>query len=311
MLRPCALGLALLLGLAALPAQAAINCSATISGISYGSVNPLAGGPVDTSATLSLSCSASAGENGADICLGLTAADPRLLQDGAGNSLTQQLYRDAARILRWGPRASGQSINRSIIFGPTYNESIPIYGRIASVPSTTIPGSYTQTVPASQLVFDTYGFVLLDLGSCTTGPSYSNASGFSASANVIAQCNPSFSADTLDFGTQGLLGSDVDASSVLRPRCSNTTPYQLGLNNGLYAIGSTRRMRSGLSDHVSYELYRDSARSQRWGDTLNIDTVSGTGNGLDQPATVYGRVPSQTTPPAGIYTDTVTVTITY
>ena len=33
--------------------------------------------------------------------------------------------------------------------------------------------------------------------------------------------------------------------------------------------------------------------------------------GAAQPLTVYGRVPPQTTPSAGVYTDTVVVTITY
>jgi spore coat protein U-like protein len=38
----------------------------------------------------------------------------------------------------------------------------------------------------------------------------------------------------------------------------------------------------------------------------------GTGTGATQPAvTVYGRVPPQTTPAIGTYTDTVVVTVTY
>jgi spore coat protein U-like protein len=39
--------------------------------------------------------------------------------------------------------------------------------------------------------------------------------------------------------------------------------------------------------------------------------VSATGNGADQTFTIYGRVPAQTTPAPGTYTDTVTVTVTY
>jgi spore coat protein U-like protein len=63
--------------------------------------------------------------------------------------------------------------------------------------------------------------------------------------------------------------------------------------------------------YITYELYRNSARTQRWGNTLNTDTVTGTGNGNIQNLSVYGRVPAQTTPNAGTYTDVVVVTVTY
>ncbi len=55
---------------------------------------------------------------------------------------------------------------------------------------------------------------------------------------------------------------------------------------------------------------RDAGRTAPWfTDAGNVATGSGTGNG--QSLTVYGRVPVQTTPVAGTYTDTVVVTITY
>jgi len=71
-------------------------------------------------------------------------------------------------------------------------------------------------------------------------------------------------------------------------------------------------MRLGAtSNYVQYELYSDSARSQRWGNTLDIDTVNNTGTGSSQSLTVYGRVPAPQSVPSGDYSDTVTVTITY
>jgi spore coat protein U-like protein len=44
---------------------------------------------------------------------------------------------------------------------------------------------------------------------------------------------------------------------------------------------------------------------------VGTDTVAGTGNGTDQPLTVYGRVPAGQQAPSGSYTDSVTGTITY
>ena len=72
------------------------------------------------------------------------------------------------------------------------------------------------------------------------------------------------------------------------------------------------RDRSKAGETVTYGLYKDNARSQVWGDAATPgSTVAGTGSGAVQNLTVYGRVPAQTTPSAGLYTDTVVVTVTY
>jgi len=65
------------------------------------------------------------------------------------------------------------------------------------------------------------------------------------------------------------------------------------------------------ANSVAYQLYRDSGRTQVWGNTVGTDTVAGTGTGSAQPLTVYAIVPAQTTPPAGTYTDTVVVSVTH
>jgi len=48
-----------------------------------------------------------------------------------------------------------------------------------------------------------------------------------------------------------------------------------------------------------------------WGNTIGTNTVASTGTGAAQSFTVYGRIPSQTTPAPATYTDTITVTVTY
>jgi spore coat protein U-like protein len=62
---------------------------------------------------------------------------------------------------------------------------------------------------------------------------------------------------------------------------------------------------------VGYALYSNAGRTTNWGNTVGTDTVSGTGNGTGQALTVYGRVPPQSTPAPGAYSDTITVTVTY
>ena len=134
---------------------------------------------------------------------------------------------------------------------------------------------------------------------------------FTAQIVLAATCTIN-SASTLNFGNQGILTANVDQTSTLQVTCTNTTPYNIGLDagQGTGATVGTRKMTSSGAT-VNYTLYSDTGRTTVWGNTVGTDTVAGTGNGTGQNYTVYGRVPSQTTPAPGTYTDTITVTVTY
>src|SRR5262249_54510450 len=134
---------------------------------------------------------------------------------------------------------------------------------------------------------------------------------FTVSITLTATCTVS-SPTTLDFGNQGILSTNVDATTTLSVTCSTSTPYNVGLNagTGTGASVATRKLTNGAST-VNYTLYSDTGRTTVWGNTVGTDTVAGTGTGAAQSLTVYGRVPSQTTPAPGTYTDTITVTVTY
>ncbi|RYZ11666.1 MAG: spore coat U domain-containing protein [Comamonadaceae bacterium] len=70
-------------------------------------------------------------------------------------------------------------------------------------------------------------------------------------------------------------------------------------------------MVSAQGQRVAYQLFRDPARTQVWGAAAQGLAVAGTGTGLAQAYTVYGRVPAQATPAPGIYSDRIVVTVTY
>jgi spore coat protein U-like protein len=122
------------------------------------------------------------------------------------------------------------------------------------------------------------------------------------------------SATNLNFGTVGVIGAlGVDATNTITVQCTLLAPYNIGLNAGLGA-GATvanRLMTSAAAQTVAYSLYQDLTHLLVWGNTIGTDTVAGLGLGLAQPYTVYGHVPSQTTPAAGVYNDTITVTVTF
>jgi spore coat protein U-like protein len=128
---------------------------------------------------------------------------------------------------------------------------------------------------------------------------------------ITATCTVN-SASTLNFGTQGVLSTNVDQTSTVQVTCTNTTPYNIGLNagTGTGATVALRKMTSGANT-VNYTLYSNSGRTTVWGNTVGADTVAATGNGSAQSYTVYGRVPTQAAPAPGTYTDTITVTVTY
>src|SRR5262249_55107081 len=120
-------------------------------------------------------------------------------------------------------------------------------------------------------------------------------SSFTVSVTITATCTIN-SASTLNFGTQGVLGANVDQTSTIQVTCTNTTPYNIGLDagTGTGATVTTRKLTSGGAT-VNYTLYSDSGRTTVWGNTIGTNTVAGTGNGSGQNYTVYGRIPAQTT----------------
>src|SRR4051812_10023563 len=134
---------------------------------------------------------------------------------------------------------------------------------------------------------------------------------FSVQVTIVATCTIN-SASALNFGSQGVLTANVDQTSTIQVQCTNTTPYNIGLDAGLGsgATVAVRKMTSGGAT-VNYTLYSDSGRTTVWGVTIGTNTVAGTGNGAAQSYTVYGRIPAQTTPAPGSYADTVTVTVSY
>jgi spore coat protein U-like protein len=128
-------------------------------------------------------------------------------------------------------------------------------------------------------------------------------------ATVDATCQ--ISATPLAFGSY--TGAQTDATSTLTVTCSNTTPYNVGLDAGL-ATGATvtsRAMTGPASATLAYALFQETTRTTNWGNTVGTDTVTGTGNGSAQGLTVYGRVAAGQFVTPGAYSDTITATVTY
>lgn len=147
----------------------------------------------------------------------------------------------------------------------------------------------------------------------SVGPAFAQTatSTFDVTITIQADCEIT-STETLDFGTTGVLTSNVDQAANLQVTCTPDTAYNIGLDvgTGAGATVATRFMTSG-ANLIGYGLYRDAGRTLIWGDTVGANTQASTGTGSAQTFPVYGRVPPQATPAVGTYDDTVTVTVTF
>jgi spore coat protein U-like protein len=145
-----------------------------------------------------------------------------------------------------------------------------------------------------------------------TASAQTASSQFNVQMTITADCQIT-SAGTLDFGSTGVIGANRDATSAIAVQCTTGTAYNLGLDigKGVGATFATRYMTGPASAKLGYSLFTDTARTSLWGNVVSTNTMSAVGNGATQTYTVYGRVPPQTTPTPGAYTDIVTVALTY
>ncbi|WP_244850755.1 spore coat U domain-containing protein [Caballeronia sp. SL2Y3] len=131
---------------------------------------------------------------------------------------------------------------------------------------------------------------------------------------LTIQDDCSIAANPLDFGSTGVIANNIDQSTNVSVTCTTGTPYNVALDAGS-PTGSTISARTlnnaANTGTVQYNLFRDSGRTQIWGQTVGSDTVSGVGNGSAQTISVFGRVPAQPTPAADTYMSTVTATVVF
>jgi len=146
----------------------------------------------------------------------------------------------------------------------------------------------------------------------TTSAAATKTATFQVLATIVSDCTI-ISAPNIDFGSVGVTTANTDTTSTLTVACTPGTTYSLALDPGTGA-GSTitdRRMASGGGGSLKYQLFRDTGRTQNWGNTVPTDTQGGTGTGSNNSYTIYARIPPQAAPAVGSYASTVTVTVTY
>ncbi|MDM0033207.1 spore coat U domain-containing protein [Variovorax sp. J22P271] len=313
-------------GLPAARAQAAVTCTASMTNVDFGSVDLVSGSGLTTTATLNYTCTNSNSARAfARVCFsvgdGIEGAgnfNPRVMKDGAGNSLQFQIYQPPGFSTVLGSEYNTITptpyvLSLDLAKGAASSGSVSMQGRLVGSLTAVPPGSYQGRFTVNHTAVTINESAAAAPTNCTGNSAAIFP--FTVKATVIGSCV--VSANPLDFGSvDGLPGApNVDKPTTVTATCSKPTPYTVALtpsNNNTAGAGAMLPTMAGNTDTVAYRLYSDSSRTAPWGGQVGTNTLQRTGDGTAQVLTVYGRVLGaavNVTPDA--YGDTVTVTVRY
>jgi len=136
-----------------------------------------------------------------------------------------------------------------------------------------------------------------------------------SNAHAQATSTCSISVTSVNFGSYNVFGgSATDSTGTITITCNNPAHnISVTLSKGASSSFTPRTMLRG-GEALSYNLFRDAARSSIWGDgTGSTSTYSDNNppNNANINLTVYGRVPAGQDVSAGSYSDTVAAVINF
>lgn len=138
---------------------------------------------------------------------------------------------------------------------------------------------------------------------------------FNVTANILNKCT--ISAADLVFGSYDPLVTNaalpLDVNSTVTVACTKGTAATVGLDTGQNsgsAVGTTRAMAGGGA-FLSYEIFKDAARTTVWGNAgaglVNYTAASKAATVLSD----FGRIPAGQDQPVASYADKITATINF
>ena len=132
---------------------AAQSCTATASGVAFGSYSPFASVPADSTGQVGVTCAAQAVAQTLVYTLSLSSGQSgayasRSLKSGSA-SLSYQLYTNATRTSVWGDGTSGTStVGGSLLLSLSLpvSATATVYARMPAGQTSATAGSYSDTI---------------------------------------------------------------------------------------------------------------------------------------------------------------------
>jgi spore coat protein U-like protein len=128
---------------------------------------------------------------------------------------------------------------------------------------------------------------------------------------VVVQPSCTVSGAVLDFGsyTSGQPGALTGSTQIAYSNCP-AGQLRFQLDGGANGTTTARKLSNGSGSLLNYGIFRDSARTQNFGQDAESRLINLTapGSGI---VSVYGRIPASQSVAAGIYTDTVVITLDF
>ena len=128
--------------------------------------------------------------------------------------------------------------------------------------------------------------------------------------SVTAQAACQVDAKPVAFGVVDVR-QRTDSTGEIAVNCTIAIPFAVAISGN--GSPGDRYMTGPGNGRLTYELFTDSSYSTRWGDGSGAGQVVGEASDGESTnrLTVYGRVPQQGAVPAGGYSDSLTVELSF
>lgn len=249
----------------------------------------------------------------------ITSSNNGYLKTAAGDAVSYQMYADPAHQEALYLNTPYNYYNSYILglLGLIGGEAdIPMYFTIQAAHAGNLAaGHYTDTL---QIHWDwsiCYGIGIL--GICLGLSEGSLDSTVTVELDILPDCI--ISAPDLHFGQAPLVSAFNPVSQNILVRCTKNQAYNVGINDGLHAANGQRRMASG-GNYLAYDVYKGASGLLRWGrlaterrHSSDADSQAGNYDGLTAQSFNYRGIiqSNQSTPPPGLYTDTLIVDVDF
>lgn len=205
-----------------------------------------------------------------------------------------------------------QSIPSSTFLGLLANKQYSLPFTLSTVAQSVAAGSYATSITLT-VTWDicTAGALVL----CLNNDTGSDTLVIPVTLNVTNDC-ATITAPDINFGSAPVAGSFSTQSGTITLVCTKSATYTVGISDGQNTSGGVRNMLNGAANLLSYDIYQSTSNnrwgsvgSQRWSSTAATTTSPDT---MTKTYSYTAKIfPTQNTPPAGVYNDTLVVDVAF